>query len=975
MGFTELLSQANIYLEAGELRSAIPILEEIIKRFSHVEGEGGATLETPYFFLGRAYFEAFRDGGDGRDAEKALMNFQKLEDKYPDSKFIKEIHLVRVDLHYHNEKIDSALKTMEALLKPPLRKLLTQPESMRILRQIARLHYQRKTAVEGVEVFKQLAIASDNDEDSALAAAGLLEYYLDRENLQEVRNQLPALAKETRMRYSPQLNVTLLQKADDLVARGEFRGASLLLNLVVSTEDIIAYYDRLQNRRRAETERLKALGDRGGERQRELVKEIERTERTLANLREMPSIKKDIILRKARNFAATERLFEAYWNYFDLLADYPDSEQTEFFLYAAFANATKIELGEETLDLGRRYLKGFPEGEYYSDVAVLLLPLARELGLDEEFEEIALDFLDKRAEDPNAISVHAELAQFYIERKRYEDLITRFTGYKENQPDSLFIDGCYYWSGMSYIVRGMYDEAIAEFKVVMAEHTRSFYVEDTEFRLGVAYMGGQYFAEAEETLQSYINQYPRSFVLDQAWYFFAQVARSTSRPEAAMERFIKADALTREQVMHDECAFEVGFILEELGRYDEMAAHYERYIERFGDNGRPNEATLHLGQAYIYQRRAGDGMAIYSKRIQEVLNVVGAAAMEDIIRAYAIQYGDLEKRLRVTHEFLEKLQSDDAYRAELFASRPRLFDEFYKNPDFDQPLYQAIRNDPEMGTQVIGEPGRLDVHVNFYRQQLAALPGETPEQLFTRMYKSGKSDGVAVIQIRAAMGLDAAGVEIPELPHADEAMLASSSAAMAAFLGRVAANNGRTEEANNAWLFTVKNFPDDPGAIIAHRGLGDLREAEGNIEEAFLHLAQIEKGFPSAPVIPDVLIHASELLMGLQRYDEAREKLQYMMRVPMWRGEIHARALYKIGQSYRKEGLLAEAHGFMERVFLAYPTFGEIAARAYIEDAEILVALNQPEDARRTLEEAVNNTNLTVSEELAGELQTALQNL
>lgn len=49
----------------------------------------------------------------------------------------------------------------------------------------------------------------------------------------------------------------------------------------------------------------------------------------------------------------------------------------------------------------------------------------------------------------------------------------------------------------------------------------------------------------------------------------------------------------------------------------------------------------------------------------------------------------------------------------------------------------------------------------------------------------------------------------------------------------------------------------------------------------------------------------------------------------------------------------AEAHGFFERTFLGYPHLTEWSARAYLADAEALLAMGSREDAVNTLSEAV----------------------
>ena len=95
------------------------------------------------------------------------------------------------------------------------------------------------------------------------------------------------------------------------------------------------------------------------------------------------------------------------------------------------------------------------------------------------------------------------------------------------------------------------------------------------------------------------------------------------------------------------------------------------------------------------------------------------------------------------------------------------------------------------------------------------------------------------------------------------------------------------------------------------------------------------------------------MLTRLDRTNEAREKYQYILRVPDWRGILHARALYQTGQSYMADADYPAAHGFFERTFLGYANFTEWSAQAYLADAEALLKMGDSEGAAGTLDEAI----------------------
>ena len=102
---------------------------------------------------------------------------------------------------------------------------------------------------------------------------------------------------------------------------------------------------------------------------------------------------------------------------------------------------------------------------------------------------------------------------------------------------------------------------------------------------------------------------------------------------------------------------------------------------------------------------------------------------------------------------------------------------------------------------------------------------------------------------------------------------------------------------------------------------------------------------------------------------------KYILKVPAWRGIVHAQALFQIGESYIAEKEYAKAHGFFERTFVGYSHFGEWAARAYLADAEALIAMDRKQDAITTLTEALEILEGSAPDELIESIQTKLGGL
>ncbi|MDP4879646.1 MAG: hypothetical protein NWR36_07145, partial [Opitutales bacterium] len=100
-----------------------------------------------------------------------------------------------------------------------------------------------------------------------------------------------------------------------------------------------------------------------------------------------------------------------------------------------------------------------------------------------------------------------------------------------------------------------------------------------------------------------------------------------------------------------------------------------------------------------------------------------------------------------------------------------------------------------------------------------------------------------------------------------------------------------------------------------------------------------------------------------------------ILRVPDWRGILHATALFQTGEAYMAENAYAEAHGFFERTFLGYAQFNELSAKAYLRDAEALGGMGDRASAITTLQEAVDTLGAAAPDEIMSSIKSKLREL
>ena len=972
LGFTDLQSRANALVERGQLLEAQPFLLELVERVRASE-EAEIELDFPYFLIGTSFIQSFVQSGAAADLEQTLKWYAALESEYPESERLKDALLKKVDVLRILQRDDAVASLIRKLLGGDYPFRLTYSEQVKLLRDLTQTYYANDQLEEGLPFFGQLLETSREFEDRALAAAASFEALLAQDRLDEAMGLLPLLAKDSEIRYRPRLNVALLKASDVMVERERLTDAALLLNLIKTTDVMIAFYEARLERAQRQLEQRQAFGGAADEVER-LEQEIQTIERNLEQMRQLPTLRNELLVRRARNYTKTGRRYEAFWMFYDLMRENPDSDRHEFYTYAAFSNALQIEKDNVVLEIGRRYRSRYPEGDYYSDVSSAFIGMLPEMGKDEEFVQAAEEFLTLRNLDPAAASIYARYAGHLAEKEAFEKLLAQSKEWLEMHRSSTFDDGLHYWQGIALLQLGRFGESAARFAELVNRFPNSAYAEDGLLRQGVSLFYAQDFDGARETLYAYRDDYPKGDSLDQAYYFLGELEAMAGNYSLALEHLNQSRSLATSQDVIDGASFKIGSVLKTLGRFEAMANHFETYMAEYPESGRFIDAVFQLGTAYEALIRPNEMLQLFRESIEAYAPAEGNRGVDTLIEAYAEKYETNRKMLERTVAFLDRLEQEQDFRRKIVSDRGFLFEHFYTNQEIDQSLYNRMRNHPEFGPGLADGLEPIAELLDPYRQQLSDFTSEKPETFFKRLLERFRAADDFLAETRMLMGLYRSGIE--ERPSAafTKDFFSRATPRVLLYIADYARAENR-QLAVDAWNTILIDYPDSDSSIVAYMRLADVSAQRGDRSAAIDFLQAIRNRFPGSPKIPSVILRQGELLTEMGRFDEARSEYQYILRVPDWRGIIHARALYQIGQSYMSEGAFSEAHGFFERTFLGYSHFAEWAGRAYLADAEALLAMGSREDAVRTLEEAVERIAPDAPAELVESIRAKLKEI
>jgi TolA-binding protein len=975
LSFSNLQAQANGLVERGELVKAMPLLKELISRVEMAADTEAETvkLDFPIFLVGTGYIQIYIQTGNKSDLQESLTWYDKLEKDFPRSPKIKDASLKRIDVLRALGESKEATDLMIKILSGGYNFNLAFKERVKMLRDLVTTFYSTGDLKNGLPYFTQLLEEARELEDRALAAAASFETLAAEKRFDEAMRLVPNLAQESDVRYRPRLNVALLQASDAVVELGRINDAAILLNLIKTTDIMIEFNEAKLSTAQARLEQRVAFGS-NQEALDKLNQEIKKLETNLESLRKLPTLRNELLVRRARNYTQTGRRYEAFWMFNDLMLENPDDERSEFYLYASFANARQIGKMSTVLELGRKYRQKYPKGDYYSDITGVLVTELNNRGEYEEFAEVVVDFLNTHPVDPISANLLAQWGGYKFSEEAFKDVIAQCSSWLSMHNRSSFEDGLHYWKGLAELQTSQFQRAIDSFDEVLVKFPTSIYAEDALLRKGAAQFYAQAFEDARDTLLVYVDKYPNGSGLDQAYFFLGEVQLLAENLPVALDYFTKADAITIQQDVHDSVAFKIGSIYEIQEQYAKMAGHFEAYISTYGEAGRLTDAIFELGRSYEFNLEVTKMLGLYNENIRKYITSADNSGVDTLIEEYAEKYTTNETMLIRTIQFINQLETDMEFRTKVVTDRGFLFEQFYNNPTLEQSLYNKLRRHPGFTPALLDDLSPIAELTDVYRREGGQFPAQSPEDFFRELLaEHGKSQN-RTAEARALMGLYRLDIELsPQIPF-DEALVQSSTPRVILYIADYERNK-RRDFAIGAWNHILVEYPLNDAAIVSYMRLADVSADGGKNSDALNYLEAIVTQFPGSPKVPAVILRQGELLTKMNRGAEAREKYQYILRVPDWRGILHATALFQIGESYMAEDAFAEAHGFFERTFLGYSQFSELAAKAYLQDANALIGMGNAASAKTTLQEAVELLSEVAPEETMAAIKSKLNQL
>jgi hypothetical protein len=522
MPLRQVISSAQSKIGEGDFAAAAPYLDELEARFEGEKDPAIAKILQQFGFVrGIGYLQSFAKTGKQAFLGRAASAFAFFAEKFPDDpKAVLAMQKQTMCLRALNE-FNEAAKVIEILLDPkkPYRKqILKRSELMNLYFGRAQCYHIEQAWVKGEPAFRELLVVADKakDEDrAAYAVSCLVEMFVVNKRIDDVFPLLPRLAGDTPARYDIRLNVNLMTGAEQLKTAGRHLEASLFFALTMTTEEIKNYYEERLKQLKTELTTLENFMSLRGnalprrraeilkERINELAMKVTNAQGRLDQIAKIPSFTTTLRWRKAENYQETKRDWEAFWAFYWLYKDFPNHNNVENFLYAAFASANGVKHREKSIELGEEYLANTDWKSFRADVTFIMAnayqseaktqdALAKSLdgaistkdrnaGSEAKtkaeeyynrFFELCDRFLEVMPEHEYSRDFINMMGSVYFGRKRFDDLLVKFAGVENGVMDrskgyvnnekfnkSPAMAPAHYFSGLALLATGKFNEA------------------------------------------------------------------------------------------------------------------------------------------------------------------------------------------------------------------------------------------------------------------------------------------------------------------------------------------------------------------------------------------------------------------------------------------------------------------------------------------------------------------------------------
>ncbi len=509
-------------------------------------------------------------------------------------------------------------------------------------------------------------------------------------------------------------------------------------------------------------------------------------------------------------------------------------------------------------------------------------------------------------------------------------------------PEHVSTDNMLYMKGYSQFQMSQIRESMETFSKLMTEHSRSPFLINAEYWHALGHLFLQEYPEARDGFRVIVDRNRGGPLREDGFYRMGVAEYGMGDFDAAKQTL---DAFLAEfpgSILASEAQAMIGDIQASWGELDQALESYRQAVDSAVNMVQADYATFQQARTFeieqrwqeiidlfdAYKERYSKEEANYTEatywkgnalkqlgKQEEALNIFYDAiiAHGDQLDAYGIDF--------ILRDLLEELNNTQGDRDLAFKMKDRLYKELKTAQDEDKQTLLL---------------------------RLEGLQYETSENEALR----------TAIEDRMMK----------------EDNIAFASPITLELMGRIAEEKKNSEFARKVYEHFLEEFEDSDLILNALVGLSENRIQEERYVEAEELLRAITDRFPSMYEAAEAWIRLGDLYRMKGEFKEAEETYTLILSVKDWRGELWPRALLKLGDTHAENKAHDKANGFYQRVYVMYVGYPPQAAEAYVRSAEMLKAMGKNADAKKALQEMLDQAPLA-AQPIAQEARAMIMNL
>ena len=362
-------------------------------------------------------------------------------------------------------------------------------------------------------------LKSPNFEFQSKAAVALVESELvtnKTPDIKKIQKLIPFISVKSSIRHNIGFNFSLMKSARQLASSQKVSEASVLYELVLTTDDMIEFYRNLKEIDQSRLARLQKRFDNNEELKQKLQFKIAEVERQLdllenpQNKNYVASYTEDLEWLKGQNYALSGRNYESFWAFNKLIHQYPDYKRIDEAHYSAFSQALVISLDNYIESIGNYYLNEKSFTKYRRVLSTQMAQYYLSNQKWDKFYAIAPDIILENSNDDYAVQVLLMLGGSYLQNADIMAMRTQFKNLLDQNRETKITPDCIYWYGLSYLFNEEFEKAIELFNEVVESFPESNYYPDSQFRTATCFYSLDDFETANKLLEEFVKNHPKS---------------------------------------------------------------------------------------------------------------------------------------------------------------------------------------------------------------------------------------------------------------------------------------------------------------------------------------------------------------------------------------------------------------------------------------------------------------------------------